>query len=63
MQLARRLLELLSEQVHEVLHKVALAHQQVLAYVHTVTLQLVFLKQDLKKLGICLLVGLFDPLF
>ena len=52
----------ISEQVNKVLHKVALGHEEVLAYVSTVPLQLVLREQDVQQLLVGLLVRCLDPL-
>jgi hypothetical protein len=57
------LLQLFSQQIHEVLHQVTLSHQEVFADVHAVAFELILLEQNLQKLCICFLMCLFDPLF
>ena len=58
-----RLGQLISEQVNEVLHQVALGHEQVLADMSAVLLQLVLGEEDVEKLLVCLLVRSLHPLF
>lgn len=58
-----RFRQLVGQQVHQVLHQVALCHQQVLANVSTVTFELVLREEDVKQLLISLLMGLLNPLF
>lgn len=58
-----RLGQLISEQVNEVLHQVALGHEQVLADMSAVLLQLVLGEEDVEKLLVRLLVRSLHPLF
>ena len=56
------LVEFVSKQHDQVLHQIALPHQQVLPNVHAVSLQLVLVKQDSQKLLIGHLMSCLDPL-
>jgi len=56
------LLELISKQVHQVLHQVSLTHEQVLPNVSAVAFKLVLVEKNLQELGIGHLVSLLDPL-
>lgn len=56
------LAKLLRQQVHQVLHKVTLSHQQVLANRQRVTLKLELLEQDGHERLVCDLVCVLHPL-
>ena len=55
--------ELIGEQVHQVLHQVALGHQQILTDVNAVPFKLVLIEENVQELLVCFLVGLLNPLF
>ena len=50
------------QEINEVLHEVALSHEQVLTDVRAVTLQLILREQDVKELLIGLLMSCLYPL-
>lgn len=57
-----RLGELVGEQVHQVLHEIALRHEQVLANVSAMSLELVLGEEDVQQLLVGFLMRLLNPL-
>ena len=58
-----RFSQLVCKQIYEVLHKIALSHEQILAYVGAMALQLVLSEQNVQQLLVSFFVRRLYPLF